>query len=255
MSLKPRIQGILTAGFLLAVALSVKGQLPTSPVFLARAQKAFDLASKNYQAATNSNDAAQQMARMSFEAGELAANDPQRADFARRGIEVCHAWLEREPKSGPAHYYLAANLGELAQAESPSIASYKLVHEMEREFIVASELDMRFDYAGPARTLGELYSQAPFWPLSVGNKRKAHEWLERAAALAPGYPDNQLNLAEAQLKWREHDALKKTLKNLAATWPAARTNLTGEAWEPNWQDWNARRTALLTDVQKIYGGK
>ena len=123
------------------------------------------------------------------------------------------------------------NLGELAQAEAPSLAAYRLVHEVEREFKAAAELDVRFDHAGPARNLGELYFQAPGWPLSVGSKHKAREWLERAVALAPEYPENQLNLAEAQLKWHQHEALETTLKNLDAIWPAARTNFTGAAWE------------------------
>jgi hypothetical protein len=92
----------------------------------------------------------------------------------------------QEPKSAPAHYYLAATLGELAQAEAPSIAAYLRVYEVEREFKTAAELDVRLDHAGPARTLGELYFQAPGWPLSIGSKDLAREWLERAAALAPG---------------------------------------------------------------------
>ncbi len=147
------------------------------------------------------------------------------------------------------------NLGQLAKAKAPSIAAYKLVHEVEREFTKTAELDVHFDHAGPARTLGLLYFQAPGWPLSVGSNHKAREWLERAAELAPDYPGNQLNLAEAQLKWHQHDELEATLKKLDAIWPAARTNLTGESWEPAWQDWAARRAALKDDFERLYGGK
>jgi len=123
---------------------------------------------------------------------------------------------------------------------------------VEREFVTAAELDVRFDYAGPARGLGELYFQAPGWPFSVGNKRKAHEWLERAITLAPEYPGNHLNLAEAQWQWRETDAFATTMKNLESQWPSAKTNFTGEAWEPCWADWNARRTALRSEFQKKF---
>jgi len=111
---------------------------------------------------------------------------------------------------------------------------------------------VRFDYAGPARTLGELYFQAPGWPLSVGSKHKAREWFERAAALAPEHPENLLNLAEAQLKWHQHETLEATMKKLESIWPAARTNFTGEAWERSWLDWNARRAAARTEFQKIF---
>jgi hypothetical protein len=255
MSLKSHFQGILAAGLLLAVALNVMGQTAATRIYIARAKTVFELAQKNFLADTNSVAAARQLARASFDLADLAANEPQRAEFARRGIEVCRAWVAREPKSGPGHYYLAMNLGELAQAEAPSIAAYKLVHEVEREFKLAAELDVHFDYAGPARTLGELYFQAPGWPLSVGGKHKAHEWLERAVALSPEYPENQINLAEAQLKWHQLEAFETTMKNLEAIWPAARTNFTGEAWEPCWLDWNTRHAALKAEVQKISRSK
>jgi len=252
MSLKRRIRAILSAAILLAVAEHAAGQVATNSIFAVRAQKAFDLAKKNHLSDTNSAAAALELARTSFDLADLAANNARRAEIARCGIAVCRQWLVRAPKSAPGHYYLAMNLGELAQAEAPSIAAYKLVHEVEREFVLAAELDVRFDHAGPARSLGELYFQAPGWPFSIGSKRKAREWLERAAALAPDYPDNQLNLAEAQLKWRQREALEKTLKNLDAGWSAARTNFIGEAWEPSWLDWNARRTAVKAEFQKIY---
>ena len=254
MSLKPLIRGILAAA-VLAVAVNASGQTAADRLFIERAQKAFTQAQKDYLADTNSSACAGQLARTSFDLADLATNEPQRAEFAKRGIDTCRAWLAREPKAAPGHYYLAMNLGELAQAEAPSIAAYKLVHEVEREFKAAADLDVHYDYAGPARTLGELYYQAPVWPLSVGSKHKAREWLERAVALAPEYPDNQLNLAEAQLKWRQHDELKITLKNLDARWPAARTNLAGADWERSWLDWNGRRAALKAEVQKVYPGK
>ena len=90
--------------------------------------------------------------------------------------------------------------------------------------------------------------------MSIGSKRKAREWLERAAELAPDYPGNQLNLAEAQLKWRQREELAATLKKMDAIWPAAQTNLVGESWEQTWQEWNARRTAVKSAAQSVYGG-
>ena len=251
MSSKPLTLLILAASFLLVAEISVRGQPETNRMFMMFAQNSFAQAQRNFLTNTNSTPAAQKLARACFDLANLATNEVPRGEYARRGIAVCRQWLAREPKSGPGHYYLAMNLGELAQAEAPSIAAYKLVHEVEREFKQAAELDVRFDFAGPARTLGELYFQAPGWPLSIGSKHKAREWLERAVALAPEYPENQLNLAEAQLKWRQHEAFTLTLKNLNAIWPAARTNFAGEIWAQCWQDWNLRRTAAQAELQKI----
>ena len=165
------------------------------------------------------------------------------------GIDASKTLIERAPRSAPGHYYLAMNSGELADAEAPSLAAYKLVHEIEREFKTAAELEVQYDFAGPARCLGLLYRDAPGWPLSVGSKHKAREWLERAVALAPDYPDNQLNLAESQLKWHQRDEAEKTLQTIATRWPAAQTNFTGETWEPDWHDWNTRRAALQAELE------
>ncbi len=236
-------------------ALVACGQTVRTEVFVARAEKAFAGAWQKFQSDTNSADAACEFGRASSELAELATNDTQRAEVARRGIAVCRQLLAKEPDSAPGHYYLAMNLGQLAQADAPSLTAYRLVHEVEHEFKTAAALNVRLDYGGPARTLGLLYYQAPGWPLSVGSKSKAREWLERAATLAPDYPENQLNLAEAQLKWRERKKLEATLKKLDAIWPVARTNLTGEAWQESWQEWDSRRAALKADYRRIYAAK
>lgn len=243
---------MLATAILLAGLVGAPAQPANNRIFAERAHNAFDLARKNYLADTNSSAAAGELARTSFALADLATNEAQRAEFARSGIAVCRQWLARLSNSAAGHYYLAMNLGQLAEAEAPSLAAYRLVHEVEREFKAAAELDVHFDHAGPARTLGELYYQAPGWPLSVGSKRKAREWLERAAALAPDYPENQLNLAEAQLKWRQQKEFETTMTHLAALWPAATTNFTGEAWEENWLDWNQRRSALQAESIKVF---
>lgn len=217
---------------------------PPNPVFVARAASEFYRTRAQYQANTNDSAAALQLTRACFNFADLVTNETQRATLANQGITVCHQWLAREPDSAPAHYYLAMNCGQLAKAEAPSLAAYRLVWEIEREFRKAAELDGRFDYAGPDRGLGLLYRDAPGWPLSVGSRHKAREWLEQAEKLSPNYPENHLNLAEAFLRWHDRTGAHRELKALDALWPVARTNLTGEAWEPSWADWSARREVV-----------
>jgi len=239
----------------LALTGPARAESSTNQVFIARAEKTFLEAQKNYLAATNSTTNALAFAQAAFNLADLATNDDQRAESARHGIAVCRQWLARESGSAAGHYYLAMNLGQLAKAKAPSLTAYRLVHEVESEFLTAAKLDVQVDHAGPARTLGVLYFQAPGWPFSIGSDDKAREWLERAARLAPDYPGNELALAEAQLKWRQRDELEATLKKLDAIWPAARTNLTGESWEPSWQEWDAKRAALKAGFEKLYGPK
>jgi tetratricopeptide (TPR) repeat protein len=217
---------------------------PPNSVFVARAAAEFYHTRAQYQSNTNNSSTALPFARACFNFADLVTNETQRATLANQAIAVCHQWLAREPNSAPAHYYLAMNFGQLAKAEAPSLAAYRLVREIEREFRQAAELDGHFDYGGPDRGLGLLYRDAPGWPLSIGSRHKAREWLEQAEKLAPDYPENHLNLAEAFLRWHDRSGADRELKALDALWPVARTNLVGEAWEPSWADWAARREVV-----------
>lgn len=225
----------------------------TNLVFIARAQTEFKQAQTAYQAYPRNATNAWQFACACFDLAEFATNDDARADLARQGIAAAKDLLTREPKSAPAHYYLAMNYGSLADALAPSLTSYRLVREVESEFKITVALDEPFDYAGAPRCLGLLYRDAPGWPVSIGSRRRAREYLERAAALFPEYPENQLNLAETFLQWHQRDEAEKSLKKLAAIWTPAQTRLTGELWEKPWRDWTNRRAAAWAVLEKQSG--
>jgi hypothetical protein len=139
-------------------------------------------------------------------------------------------------------------MGQLAQAET--LGALKLVREMVQEFNTTTEVDPHFDFAGAARGLGLLYRDAPGWPVSVGSRRKAHEYLENAVTLAPNDPENVLNLAESYLKWGDLPNAKNELHVLDGLWPQAQKNFTGPAWEPGWDDWSKRRAELRKELNK-----
>lgn len=233
-------------------AVSACGQPATNRTFALRTETAFARAQKQFAERPGEVATAWLLGRASYDWAEFATNSGQRAAVAQTGIAACRHLLARDPKSAAGHYYLAMDFGQLAEAEAPSIAAYKLVKEIEREFKAAVELDEKLDFAGPPRCLGLLYRDAPGWPISIGSKHKAREWLERAAALAPDFPENQLNLAESQVRWHQPAEAERTLKKLDAIWPAARTNLVGEAWEPSWDEWTARRGGVRSEFQKTF---
>jgi hypothetical protein len=235
----------LTAG-------TAPGETASHRIFAVRAEKEFIRAQNQFAAHPGDAAAAWQLGRASYDWADFATNMTQRADVAQTGIAACRQLVARTPQSAPGHYYLAMNFGQLAEAEAPSLAAYKLVHDIEHEFKTAAELDDQYDFAGPPRGLGLLYRDAPVWPLSIGSKRKAHECLDRAAALAPDFPENQLNLAETHVRWHQLAEAETALKKLEALWSAARNRLAGEAWEPSWEDWTARRTAVRAEFQKTF---
>jgi hypothetical protein len=209
-------------------------------IFARLAQAEFERAQTQYQSHTNDSTAAWQFARASFDFNDFVTNNAARAELAGQGIAACRQLLARESNSVPGHYYLAIELGQLADTKR-NLAAFKMVREMERELKTADDLDEHFDYAGPARCLGLLYRDAPGWPMSIGSRRKARDWLEQAVTLAPGYPENHLALIESYWQWKDREAARNAWQQLDALWPAARTNFTGETWERSWNEWSARR--------------
>jgi hypothetical protein len=237
--------------FFLAAAGLVFADEAQTKIFATRAGAEFQRAQTRLQSSTNDPAAVWQFARACFDLADFATNDTQRAAIAGQGIAACRELLARETNSAPGHYYLAMNYGQLARAEAPSLAAYRLVRQIEGEFKTAADLDKSFDYAGPERCLGLLYRDAPGWPFSIGSKRKARDFFDQAAKLAPDDPENHLNLAESFLQWHESDNAKSELKTLDALWPSARTNFTGEVWERSWDDWAARRDTVRKKLEEL----
>ena len=209
---------------------------------LAHAQEVFVTAQKLYEAEPTNNVAAWQFARATFNRGEFSTNDTERAAIAVQGISACRKLIARDPKCAQAPYYLGLNLGQLARTRL--LGALPLVSEMETSFKKARQLDEQFDYAGPDRFVGQLYHQAPGWPASVGSQSKARKHLERAVELAPDYPENRLNLAEAALKWRDKKLNQREMEALGKLWPSAMTNFTGADWAAFWADWQPRYDKL-----------
>jgi tetratricopeptide (TPR) repeat protein len=244
----PKCKLAATIVVLAAMGIAFAGEA-LNKIFAARAEVEFHRAQIEFQSNTNASAIAWEFARACFDFADFATNDAERVVIARQGIAACRQLIVREPESAPAHYYLAMDLGQLARTKT--LGALKIVREIEREFKTAAGLDGHFDYAGPARSLGLLYRDAPDWPFSIGSKRRARDFLERAVKLAPDYPENHLNLVESYLQWHDQISANRELGVLDMLWPGARTNFVGEAWERSWDDWSARRDAARKRLSEI----
>src|ERR1043165_4648483 len=212
----------------------------------ARARRLYWEADARYKKEPNNIEAAWQFGRACFDAADFSTNSTERAQIAEQGIAACKRALSQNMNLAVAHYYLGMKIGELAQTRG--LSALKLVDQMEKEFELARTMDEQLDYAGADRNLGLLYRDAPSW-ISVGSKSKARKHLLRAVELAPAYPENHLNLAEAYLKWTDHNGARRELKALEDLWPKARTNLVGAAWSSSWVDWEQRLKQLKKKVE------
>jgi len=167
--------------------------------------------------------------------------------LAEQGIAACHATLKLNSNSAPAHYFLGLNLGQLARTKT--LGALAIVDVMEAEFHDARQRDERLEFAGPHRSLGLLYREAPVFA-SVGSRSNARQHLKRAAELAPGFPPNRLNLVETYVGWDEKREARLQLRKLDALLPAARTNFAGADWAAAWADWEQRAARARQVLQE-----
>jgi tetratricopeptide (TPR) repeat protein len=211
------------------------------------ARRDYEEAQAAYKNEPTNTAVAWKFARACFDLADLVTKSAERAKLAQEGIAAAEGALNREPKSAAAHYYLGMDMGELARTKS--LGALKLVSKMEREFKAARELDANFDHAGPDRSLGMLYRDAPVLG-SVGSRSKARQCLQRAVELAPDYPDNRLALLEGYVKWGDWNEAQKELKALEEIWPKAQGLYKGEAWTNSWADWDSRLRLSREKVER-----
>ena len=214
--------------------------------FAAYAKQSFQKAQAHYRDVPGEAAAAWKFARACFDLAEFATNKTERASLAEQGMAASQRAIASEPKLASAYYYLGMNLGQLARTRG--LSALKLVNQMQRAFTRAHDLEEQLDWGGPDRNLGLLYRDAPSFG-SIGSRSKAREHLKRAVELAPGYPENRLNLVEAYLNWGEPNGAQRELAALEAAWPSARTNFVGEAWAASWADWEPRLKTLKKKIQ------
>jgi hypothetical protein len=151
--------------------------------------------------------------------------------------------IGKNTNSALGHYYLGMNLGQVADAHR-GMGGLKIVGQMETEFKLAAGLDPKIDHGGPDRSLGLLYLETPGWPISIGNKTKARQHLQKALKLIPDFPENHLQWLEAEIKWGEKANVARDFKVLQDLWPDAHKALTGDDWAADWADWDKRRAEI-----------
>jgi len=210
---------------------------------LARAEQAYLQTRIRYEQEHTDTHLAWQFGQACFELADVVPSNVRRAKIAGEGIEVCKATLERDPKLAAAQYYYALNLGQLARTKS--IGALRLVSQMESALKQALKLDAEIDFAGPHRSLGLLYRDAPGWPASIGSRSRARQHLEKAVELRGDFPENWLALMESYAKWGDKRSLESNIKTVDELLVASHQKYFGDPWAVQWQDWERRWQALL----------
>src|SRR5260221_1318665 len=197
----------LSIFLLLTAAWAARSSAKDSPSV--RAERAFVEAQGRFRTNGHDPEVAWQFGRACFDWADFTEKNSRRAEIAESGIAACRQAIGIDPKLAAAHYYLGLNLGQLARTKK--LGAFRVIDEMQVEVKAAIALEPSFAYAGPHRSLGLLYLEAPGWPASIGNRSSARLHLRKAVELCPRYPDNWLSLLEAYLKWDETSAVQPQL--------------------------------------------
>jgi tetratricopeptide (TPR) repeat protein len=245
------IQAKLTVQWLLftaAIVVSIQSSSLRAADFAQRAELAFKEAQHQVETARSNVTFLLAASAAAFNHAEFARTKEQRAAVANHGIDAAREAIHLSPTNAAAHYWLGMNFGQLARTKT--LGALHLVREMEQKFLRARELDPHVDFAGPDRSLGLLYRDAPGWPASIGHKGKAREHLNHAVRLHPEFPDNQLALAETLWAWGEHSTFSNRLTEVQSVMEKARAQFTGAEWETSWADWTNRLVTLQRKLQR-----
>ncbi len=164
---------------------------PASPAQAAAGTAVPELAAVIKAAADKSEHESDAAAR-----GQLAAQASQAADSC----------LAQAPGAAACLYGRAIASGLEARAH-PLHAS-ELLKSMLENLGRAETAQADYDEAGPARVRALVLLKAPPWPLGPGDAAEGLKAAQRAIALRPDYPPNELALAQAQAKNGDPDAAR-----------------------------------------------
>lgn len=150
--------------------------------------------------------------------GEYSTDADDKIEFFNEGVECGKTGVEINGDSLESNFWLAVNSGSYGQ-EKGIMQSLALISPIKEAAEKALELDETYFYGGPFRVLGRLYHKAPGFPFSIGNAKKAIEYLEKAVEIGPKFFLNRIFLAEACLSNRDKAKAREHLEFVINTPP------------------------------------
>lgn len=153
-----------------------------------------------------------ELARLCFVIGQLEEGQ-EGESYYEKGRDYANLLSREQPRRVEGHYWLALNLAGLAEVGRAGHALRLLPTIVER-LETALSLDETYDQGGPHRILGCIFCEAPRWPLSEGDLKKAMHHLRTAVEIAPENSTNHLYLARTLIELDKYDEAKLELERV-----------------------------------------
>jgi tetratricopeptide (TPR) repeat protein len=204
---------------------------------LASARRAADLWSAALTENPRDVDSAWKLARADYWLGGHVPR-PEMRGFYERGIETGRRAIALDPGKPEGHFWLAANMGALA--ESSGIAGLKYRKPIRNALETVLRLDPAFLNGSADRALGRWYHKVP--RLFGGSHKKAEEHLKAALTYKDDSTITRYFLAELYADDnRIADARAELQKVLDAP--------IDPDWAPEDQEWKIKARQLLTTLK------
>ena len=179
---------------------------------LASARQAADIWQTRLQADPTDFESAWKLARARYWLGGHAAEDERRA-FLEAGISAARAAIELKPDEPEGHFWLAANMGALAESFGLR-QGIKYRGDIKSELLTVLRLDPGFQQGSADRALGRWYFKVP--GIFGGSDRKSEEHLRRSLTYNPSSSASLYFLAETLIALKRKDEAREVLERLVA---------------------------------------
>jgi TRAP transporter T-component len=163
---------------------------------LASARQAATIWSDRLQKNPREFEAAWKLARARYWIGGHATGDDRKSIF-ESGIEAGRAAVAVEPKRPEGHFWIAANMGALAESFGMR-QGIKYRGDIRDELMTVLKLDPGFQKGSADRALGRWYYKVP--GLFGGSKKKSEEHLRRSLTYDPNSTASHYFLAETLIE-------------------------------------------------------
>jgi tetratricopeptide (TPR) repeat protein len=148
-------------------------------------------------------------ARVQYWLGTNGLPPPERKAALERGVDAGRAAAALEPKRPEGHFWMAANMGALA--ESFGLRQGLRYRGPIRDALeTVLKIDPAFQHGSADRALGRWYFRVP--GLFGGSDRKSEEHLRKALAYNPNSIITRLFLAETLIELNRTDEARRELR-------------------------------------------
>jgi tetratricopeptide (TPR) repeat protein len=207
---------------------------------IADARRAAEIWEAQLKASPSRFDALWKLARVAYWLGKHEDTQGKRRSALERGVAAGRQASEIQPGRGEGYFWMAANMGTLAESYGLS-QGLKYRGEIKEALEMVLRVDPAFQQGSADRALGRWYFKVP--GLFGGSNKKSEEHLRRSLTFNPDSTVSRFYLAETLLDLdREREAVEELKKVQAAPVDAD--------WEPEDREYKQMAAELLAKLQR-----